>query len=207
MSELARLEYDALTRQLERMRAMQCAYNRKFFSLLLISTVGVVWGLRDGSVLGLAAIPFGLVTTGVTASFFLHCCDFARVHARALEGRINRLLGERVLIESELEAEYFYPHATPKLSGLTWGKRWTFFNWFTLHYCVSWAGVSALALTGLWKALVASDAAWLTGAMFVWAAVNVTVLNHWFGEAVAERRMGEQLTEAYGAPGADVHSR
>ncbi|MEN9778727.1 MAG: hypothetical protein RJB04_2482, partial [Verrucomicrobiota bacterium] len=34
-----RLEYDALTRQLERMRAMQYAYNRKFFALLLVSTL------------------------------------------------------------------------------------------------------------------------------------------------------------------------
>jgi len=31
-AERTRLEYDALTRQLERMRAMQYAYNRKFFS-------------------------------------------------------------------------------------------------------------------------------------------------------------------------------
>lgn len=207
MSELVRLEYDALTRQLERMRAMQYAYNRKFFTLLFISSVGVLWGLRDGSVLFLAAVPFGLVTTGVTASFFLHCCDFARVHARALEGRINQILGGRVLIASELEAEYFYPHATPKLSGLTWGKRWTLFNWFTLHFCAVWVGVSAVALTGLWRMLPDLQAAGLTGTLLFWAGGNVAVLDRWFGNAAAERRMQEQLSEVYGGSSGDVHSR
>ena len=38
-ADRTRLEYDALTRQLERMRAMQYAYNRKFFALLLVSTL------------------------------------------------------------------------------------------------------------------------------------------------------------------------
>ncbi len=206
MTDAERMQYDAWTRQLERMRGMQYAYNRKFFVLLLVSTLGVWFGFRDGLMVSLLAIPLGLITTGVTASFFLHQCDFARVHARALEGRINRLLGERVLIASELEAEYFYPHARPKLSGLPLGGRWTFFNGFTLHFCVVWTGASVLAL---WRVRE-----WMSGGLWflwliavgMWAAINVAGLTVWFASAAGERRMQQQLVEAYGDP-ADVHPR
>ena len=84
-AERTRLEYDSLTRQLERMRAMQYAYNRKFFALLLVSTL-----VAGGLILwdhwkGWLVVCFGLVSTGVTASFLLHFCDVARVHARRLK--------------------------------------------------------------------------------------------------------------------------
>lgn len=193
MTERDRCLYDAWTRQLERMRAMQYAYNRKFFVLLLASSAAALVVFHLGSPPLLALVGPGLVTTGMTASFFLHQCDFARVHARAMERRINRLLGGRVLIASELEAEYFYPHATPKLSGVTWNGPWTLFNWFTLHFTAAWAALSAWAL---WR--LAS--AWETPVLFgyaillaAWAAGNVWVLARWFGTAQAERRMQEQL--------------
>lgn len=66
---------------------------------------------------------------------------------------------------------------------------------------------SAVALAGLWKALVSLEFAMLTGAMARWAALNVARLYPWFGDAAVERRMQVQLTEAYGAAGSDVHSR
>lgn len=172
---------------------MQYAYNRKFFVLLMASSAAVAVALHLGSAPLLALVGPGLVTTGMTASFFLHQCDFARVHARAMEGRINRLLGGRVLIASELESEYFYPHAARKLSGVTWGAPWTLFTWFTLHFTVAWGGLSAWAvwrLRAMWEAGVL--AAYLAGLM-AWALINVGVLAAWFGNARAERRMQEQL--------------
>jgi hypothetical protein len=193
MTERDRCLYDAWTRQLERMRAMQYAYNRKFFVLLLVSSAAVACAFHLGSLPLLALVGPGLVTTGMTASFFLHQCDFARVHAQAMEQRINRLLGGRVLIASELEAEYFYPHAVPKLSGVTWGRPWTLFNWFTLHFTVSWAALTAWALWLLharWESPVL--VAYLV-ALGSWAASNVWVLARWFGTARAERRMQDQL--------------
>lgn len=207
MTEVDRLKYDAWTRQLERMRAMQYAYNRKFFTLLLVSSVLVLAALRDGSLSSALAIPFGLVTTGFTASYFLANADFARTHARALERQINLLLGARVLMASELEAEFFYPHAARKLSGLVWGGRWTLFNWLTLHFCLAWAGVSALGLWRVWKLVPTGEAiGWGLGAL-AWCAANGMVLDAWFGEGEPERRMEAQLREGLGAPASDVDSR
>lgn len=207
MTETDRMKYDALTRQLERMRAMQYAYNRKFFTLLAISSVGVIWALRDNSVMSLILVPLGLVTTGVTSSFFLYNCDFARVHARALEARINRLLGWRLLVASELEAEYFYPHEARKLSGLIWSAKWTPFSWFTFHFCLVWMGASGWSIWQLWAWLGAPMALWISLGIVAWAAVNVMMLDRWFGEAVGEKRMAEQLEAAYGPLDADVDSR
>lgn len=172
---------------------MQYAYNRKFFVLLLASSAAVLVTFHLGSPSLLALVGPGLVTTGMTASFFLHQCDFARVHARAMERRINRLLGGRVLIASELEAEYFYPHATPKLSGVTWEGRWTLFNWFTLHFTAAWAALSALALWRLHQAWEPEPFLFYVLGLGAWAAANVWILARWFGTAHAERRMQEQL--------------
>jgi hypothetical protein len=207
MTEADRMKYDALTRQLERMRAMQYAYNRKFFTLLVLSSAGVIWALRDNSVIALVLIPVGLVTTGVTSSFFLYHCDFARIHARALEARINRLLGSRMLVASELEAEYFYPHAARKLSGLIWGTKWTPFSWFTFHFSMVWMAASGWAIWQLWALLGVSTALGITLGIGVWTGFNVLMLDQWFGAAAGEKRMAEQLVAAYGPLDGDVDSR
>lgn len=197
-ADRVRLEYDALTRQLERMRAMQYAYNRKFFSLLLVSTLAALGLMLWGRWTGQLVVAFGLVTTGVTASFFLHFCDFARVHARALEARINELLGTRVLIASELEGEYFYPHASAKISGFSLERPRLFFSVYTLHFCGVWGALVLWCGVSLWDQLA-------SGSWFFWALIwsgwcwaNVAYLHWWSSKAGAEARMARQLAEAYG---------
>jgi len=199
-ADRTRLEYDALTRQLERMRAMQYAYNRKFFALLLVSTLVagglIVWDRG----MGLLLVCFGLVTTGVTASFFLHFCDFARVHARAVEARINVLLGRRVLIASELEADYFYPHASPKFSGFSFERPWTFFSVYTLHFTAVWG---AMVLWSAWRLKYEMDGGvWGLGFVIwcLWSGVQGLYLKWWFIDSGAEARMSGRLAEAYGLP-------
>jgi hypothetical protein len=197
MNDVDRLEYDALTRQLERMRAMQYAYNRKFFILLLVSTLVSVALILDGRREGLAVVCFGLVTTGVTSSFFLHFCDFARVHARALERRINRLIGRPVLIASELEADYFYPHVSPKLSGFSFAAPGLFFSVFTLHFCVVWGALVIWA--GLRLRDLMSEGPWflLLSAWILWTAVQLAYLYHWFVMSGAEARLAARLAANY----------
>lgn len=197
-AERLRLEYDALTRQLERMRAMQYAYNRKFFALLLVSTLVSLGLLLWDYWLTGWVVSFGLVTTGFTASFFLHFCDFARVHARALETRINALLGSRALIASELEADYFYPHASPKLSGFSFDRPMSFFSVYTLHFCGVWGGFV------VWSAIKVnryfSDSVLVGGAVLwvIWTCMHVAYLHWWFGDSEAETRMARRLAENYG---------
>lgn len=201
MNDLDRLKYDALSRQLGRMRAMQYAYHRKFFALMLLSLVAIAAAFTWPTPAALAMLAFGLVTAGVTASFFLHFCDFARTHARALEGRINALLGESLLNAADLEADFFYPHETVRLSGFTPSRPGTFFSFFTLHYSAVWI---AAALAALWQ-LASHCSAACTALLLVvygsWAALNVGFLRAWFlGDA--ERRMAATLRERLG-PAAD----
>ena len=199
-ADRTRLEYDALTRQLERMRAMQYAYNRKFFALLLVSTLVAGGLILWDRWMGLLVVCFGLVTTGVTASFFLHFCDFARVHARAVEARINVLLGRRVLIASELEADYFYPHASPKFSGFSFERPWTFFSVYTLHFTAVWGG---MVLWSAWRLKDEMDGGvWGLGLVIwsLWSGVQGLYLKWWFMESGAEARMARRLAEAYGLP-------
>ncbi|MBX3733394.1 MAG: hypothetical protein KF791_12455 [Verrucomicrobiae bacterium] len=196
MHEVDRLKYDALTRQLERMRAMQYAYHRKFFTLLLVSTLlgGFLLFLRTTAAHTL--LVAGLISTGVSASFLLHFADFARTHARALEQRINRLLGERLLIASDLEAEYFYPHDAPRPPAPRAGWPSTFFNAYTLHFCLLWAAGIVLAGYRLWEALIPRDFLGIVAILLLWAALNAVYLRHWFRGA-ALHRMNQQLRAAY----------
>jgi hypothetical protein len=197
MTDVDRLKYDALSRQLGRMRAMQYAYNRKFFSLLLATVIAIPIAFSLDTLSALTMLAFGLVTAGVTASFFLHFCDFARTYARALEARIDRLLGERILVASALEADYFYPHETRKVSGFVPSRPGSFFSFFTLHFVAVWGAAIGAALWRLRHSFDGSGYTILLGAFAAWSAVNVGFLLTWF-RGDAERRMAATLREVYG---------
>lgn len=195
MTEIDRLKYDTLTRQLERMRAMQYAYHRKFFALLLVSSLVAGLCLAFPTRWTLVLVCFGVVTTGVTAAFFLHFCDFARIHARALEGRLNQLLGERLLIASQLEAEYFYPHEEPRFAPeLAWPQR--FFAFYTGHFCALWAALVGYAGWQLWFRSSFPDFWILAFAWIVWTVLNLVFVVTWF-QGAAERKMAQQLRDNF----------
>jgi len=194
MNERDRLRYHALAGQLGRMRAMQYAYHRKFFALQLLSLVAIAAAFLFPSRTAMVLLAFGLMTASVTASFFLHFCDFARVHARALEERINGLLGETLLNAAVLEADFFYPHETARLSGFTPSRPDTFFSFFTLHFSVVWAVSALLALGWLARHCGAGRFLALLLAYGAWSFVNVRFLTTWFrGEA--ESRMAATLRD------------
>lgn len=197
MNDLDRVRYDALAAQLGRMRAMQYAYHRKFFALMGFSLVAIAAAFLHGSRAALVLLAFGLVTAGVTASFFLHFCDFARTHARALEQRINTMLGETLLNAAELEADFFYPHETVRISGYTPSRPDTFFSFFTLHFTVVWVAAALIALWRLGDRM--GGGAWLMLLVVygAWSAVNVGFLLRWF-RGDAEKRIAALLRERLG---------
>ena len=103
--------------QLRRMREMQYAYHRKFFHGLYFFLGLVVVCLLWDSPLSLALVPFLVVTAGTQSCFYLHFVDFARLHARHLETRLNKALGKGTMVGSEIEDVYFYPIEAPKIGG------------------------------------------------------------------------------------------
>ncbi|MBN8246792.1 MAG: hypothetical protein J0L84_05035 [Verrucomicrobia bacterium] len=196
MDDLQRLRYDALTRQLERMRAMQYAYHRKFFTLLLVTTLSLGLILAVPTGVTLVFLAFGLVSTAVSACFLLHFADFARTHARFLEAQINGLLGERVLVGAELEADYFYRTNLPRPGRLSLEGPETFFSFYTLHFCTVWAGAILFAGYRLAKGLESGTFLLVLLAFTVWSALNGAFLYRWF-RGGALRRMEAQLHAAY----------
>jgi hypothetical protein len=141
---------DLWMEQLRRMREMQYAYHKKFFHGLYFFLVLVIGCLLWDSPTSLALVPLLVITAGTQSCFYLHFVDFARIHARAMEDRLNKTLGKGTLVGSEIEDLYFYPIDASKIGGFVPTTPLRFFSFFTLHWVVLWLGLVAFAL---WRLL------------------------------------------------------
>jgi hypothetical protein len=141
---------DLWMEQLRRMREMQYAYHKKFFHGLYLFLVLVIGCLLWDSPVSLALVPLLVITAGTQSCFYLHFVDFARIHARFVEGRLNKVLGKTSLVGSEIEDLYFYPIDAPKIGGFIPSAPLRFFSFFTLHWTLLWLGLAAFAL---WRLL------------------------------------------------------
>jgi len=110
----------------------------------------VIGCLLWDSPVSLALVPLLVITAGTQSCFYLHFVDFARIHARFVEQRLNKVLGKDTLIGSEIEDLYFYPIDAPKVGGFVLSRPLRFFSFFTLHWIVLWLGLAAFAL---WRLL------------------------------------------------------
>ncbi len=188
---LQALKYDALTRQLERARAMQAAYFSRFFWWIIGTAFVAVllYLIPDPSVRAL--LPFGVITAGVQASFYLHFVDFARIQAAALERRLNTLLGENLFLESVLEADYFYPLEKPKLGGISSARPTTFFSAYTVHWLFLWSFFFLFGLLAAWQTLAMFRLFYVV-LLASWSALNLGYLAWYFlGHADQTRAVRE----------------
>lgn len=189
------LIYDATTRQLERMRAMQYAYHQKFFHWIILNLILLIVLFLFPQGKGIFLIPFLLVTTGVQASFYLHFCDFARTHAQAMERKINQLLNQNILLGAKIENLYFYPHHTPKLSGFSFHAPHRFFSVFTLHWFLLWTFCFFLSLFYVWTHFTPSwILIYLAGAT-IWAIGNGLYLFWLFAFSQPDKKIAQFLDE------------
>ena len=172
------VKIQAWMEQLRRMREMQYAYHKKFFHGLYFFLVLVIACLLWDSATSLALVPFLVITAGTQSCFYLHFVDFARLHARHLEGRLNQNLGKGILMGSAIEEAYFYPIDAPKIGGLVPSAPLRFFSFFTLHWVLLWLG---LALFALWRLLPAmGPCGWdYLALVTLWGASNFLYLV-WF---------------------------
>ena len=136
--------------QLRRMREMQYAYHKKFFHGLYFFLVVAIGCLLWDSPVSLALVPLLVITAGTQSCFYLHFVDFARIHARFVEGRLNKALGKSSLVGSEIEDLYFYPIDAPKIGGFVPTTPLRFFSFFTFHWVALWLGLATFAL---WRLL------------------------------------------------------
>ena len=164
--------------QLRRMREMQYAYHKKFFHGLYLFLVLVIGCLLWDSPISLALVPILVVTAGTQSCFYLHFVDFARIHARFVEGRLNKALGKSSLVGSEIEDLYFYPIDAPKIGGFVPTAPLRFFSFFTFHWVVLWLGLAAFALWRLLPMMGPCGCSYLT-LVALWGGLNLAYLS-WF---------------------------
>jgi hypothetical protein len=190
-----RLIYDATLQQLARMRSMQYAYHQKFFQWMLLTFVLFLGLVLWPGHIGFYVLPFFVVTAGIQASFYLHFCDFARMHSRHLEEKINGMLGQTVLAGAALEELYFYPLSSGKIAGLLPGQPCRFFNVYTLHWVILW-GFGFVA--GLLYVHAVSGSCFFWGyaaSAFLWAGLNLAYTAWYFGQGHDLRAVSDHLTQ------------
>jgi hypothetical protein len=144
------------------------------------------------SPLSLALVPFLVITAGTQSCFYLHFVDFARLHARHLEGQLNQALGKSTFLGSEIENIYFYPIDAPKIGGFVPSAPLRFFSFFTLHWVLLWLGLAAFALWRLLPAMGPCGRSYLI-LLALWGGLNFFYLAWFFGRRSAARNMGEVL--------------
>lgn len=177
--------------QLRRMREMQYAYHKKFFHGLYFFIVLVIVCLLWDSPVSLALVPLLVITAGTQSCFYLHFVDFARIHARFMEGRLNQALGKSTLVGSEIEDLYFYPVDAPKIGGFVPTEPLRFFSFFTLHWTLLWLGLAAFALWRLLPMMGPCGQHYLI-LLGLWGGLNFLYLAWFFGS-----RRFHQLMEKF----------
>ena len=189
------LRFQAWMEQLRRMREMQYAYHKKFFHGLYFFLVLVIACLFWESPLSLALVPFFVITAGTQSCFYLHFVDFARLHARHLETRLNKAFGRATLVGSEIEDVYFYPIDAPKIGGFVPSAPLRFFSFFTFHWVILWLGLAAFALWRLLPAMGPCGRDYLV-LVALWGALNFAYLTWFFGTKRFTLKLQEQLAQA-----------
>jgi hypothetical protein len=178
--------------QLRRMREMQYAYHKKFFHGLYLFLVLVIGCLLWDSPVSLALVPLLVITAGTQSCFYLHFVDFARIHARFVEGRLNQALGKLTLVGSEIEDLYFYPVDAPKIGGFVPSAPLRFFSFFTLHWTLLWIGLATFALWRLLPMMGPCGKHYLA-LLALWAALNFIYLVWFFGVRNAAKQIQYRL--------------
>jgi hypothetical protein len=181
--------------QLRRMREMQYAYHKKFFHGLYLFLVLVIGCLLWDSPVSLALVPLLVITAGTQSCFYLHFVDFARIHARFMEGHLNKALGKSTLIGSEIEDLYFYPIDAPKIGGFVPTAPLRFFSFFTFHWVVLWLGLAAFALWRLLPMMGPCGKHYLI-LIALWAVLNFIYLILFFGKSRDRHSMDSFLKKS-----------
>ena len=181
--------------QLRRMREMQYSYHKKFFHGLYLFLVLVIVCLLWDSPVSLALVPLLVITAGTQSCFYLHFVDFARIHARFVEGRLNKALGKGTLVGSEIEDLYFYPIDAPKIGGFVPSTPVRFFSFFTFHWVTLWLGLAAFALWRLLPMMGPCGKHYLI-LIGLWAALNFVYLILFFGKSRDRHSMDSFLKKS-----------
>lgn len=178
---------------------MTAAYHRQFFSdvrFALGLSVGLFVAGFAGVDRAVLLVPFVMLWGACQTAFDASYLHFARHYAAALEGRINTLLGEDLLVAGRIENHYLYPLNATKLVTIAMPGAITWFGFMT-----GFITIGGMLATGaaFWMAQdVVSDGV-LIAVATAYAALAVPALViglWWFLGGAGERRIRGVLLEA-----------
>lgn len=191
--------------QLSRMRGMNAAYHRQFFSDIRFTAVVTLalfvaaFAVDDRLALALPVVALlGACQTAFDASYLI----FSRHYATALEQFINRQLGRDILVAHRLENSYLFELDKTKLVTLSIGPgAFTWFGFMTGLYTLVGVGVYAVGIV-LSLDVIGSSVSVRAGAAYLIGLAAVTVIAAvvgvwWFVGGEGERRLRHILDESF----------
>ncbi len=208
-------QIDLANDQLRRMRGMTGYYHGRFFSDMRAVAIGVLalfvlgWTVAPEAFL---LIPVVALLGANQAAFDSSSLIFARHYAAELEAFLNRSVGGRILVASEMEDAYLFPLNTTKIVTIPLGSSegpggFSWFGWMTALYTLLGvlAAVAGLALG--WSTLTAAGDGWLgfyLGAFGALLVASLAIGWWWFLRGTGERRLRAVFETALGATGNGV---
>lgn len=191
--------------QLIRMRGMNAAYHRRFFSdirFVIILTLGLFLAGAAVDPRLYLAVPIVAILGASQTAFDASYLIFSRHYAARLETHINQQLGAEVLVAHRLEDEYLFPLDSPKLVTLDF-RRFSWFGFMTALY--TFVGVGAY-IGGLLASLdvIGNEIGIRVGGVYLIALAVLTVVPvavglWWFVGGEGERRLRAVLDTAFPA--------
>lgn len=203
----ARLQ--VLHAQLERMRAMHYKYSDLFYKLIMLAAVALLLlalaSMTDTFRAGALLVPFLIIYVGVQSAYFLTYVVLARVYATGIEQRINRLVGEDLLIAHRLEAAYLFPLNGPQFAGVPLRAEQTFIGFITIHF---WLFGAVGFVVACYRALQLSRLSsfveefplveYYFPFLIAWTLFNLVYLLWYFGTRRYEQRIMRIVGDSYG---------
>ncbi|HEU5324710.1 MAG TPA: hypothetical protein VFV59_02400 [Candidatus Limnocylindria bacterium] len=195
-----------LEAQLGRMRSMLYRYYELFFRFVAGGTVAVgllfigsFWApTQAGSLL----LPLVILYVGFHASHLFSYVIFARTYAAALERRINRALGDELLVAHRLEEAYFGAPGDPRVVAASLRRPLTMLAAETWHFTMVGAALFAVSLLLANATVQRVGEPWstfYTPVVIGWALLNGAYLAWHFIGRRDQREVEAILQDAYGA--------
>jgi hypothetical protein len=201
--------WQTLHAQLERMRAMHYKYSDLFYKLVTFAVVALILlamaSMTETLRASVLLIPFFIIYVGVQSAYFLTYVVLARVYATGIEQRINRLVGEDLLIAHRLEAAYLFPLKGPQFAGVPLRAEQTFVGFITIHF---WLLGAAAIVIASYRALQLSRLSsfveefplveYYFPLLIAWSLFNLVYLVWYFGTRRHEQRIMQIVSNSYG---------
>ncbi len=199
----AGLAVDVPVDQLRRMRGMNAAYHRRFFTDVWLTAGSVlalfVAGTALSDVLFLAIPVVALLGANQTA-FDASYLTFSRQYAASIERELNDAIGADVLVAHRLEADYLYPLGVRKVVTVPVRGPLTWFGFMTFFYTA--LGIAAFGV-GLVLGVRALGWGWVAAAYLVGLGgltlSSLATGGWWFVGGAGERRL-EAVLDGYRIP-------